>query len=100
MLAGNLGGQDRMEFTVVGDSVVLAARLCDEAPPGGVALSEATRTQPGGANGILVSDCREVRIRNRQQPALVHRVISLAPGHAERLQAILNSLFPGSEAPA
>ena len=95
MLAGNLGCSDRMEYTVVGDTVNLAARLCGEAPPGGVVLNEATRAQPGVAGEILVSESREIRVRNRTQPALVHQVSGLSRRHAGQLQATLDRLFPG-----
>lgn len=36
MLAGNMGARERMQFTVVGDTVNLAARLVTVAPPGGL----------------------------------------------------------------
>lgn len=42
MLAGNLGSAERLQFTVVGDTVNVAARLCDMASPGGVLMSEQT----------------------------------------------------------
>jgi adenylate cyclase len=40
MLAGNLGSTERMQYTVVGDTVNIAARLCGMAEPGGVLVLE------------------------------------------------------------
>lgn len=100
MLAGNLGSLDRMEYTVVGDTVNLAARLCGEAPPGGVILNETTRAQPGVAAEAVVCNRHEVKVRNRNRPALVYQLAGLTPGHAELLQSILNKLFPETGAPA
>jgi len=41
-LAGNVGGLERMEYTLIGDAVNLAKRLQENAAPGQVLLGEAT----------------------------------------------------------
>ncbi|MGD1983160.1 MAG: adenylate/guanylate cyclase domain-containing protein [Chromatiaceae bacterium] len=53
MLAGNLGSPDRMQYTVVGDTVNVAARLCAMSEPGGILLTESVLA--GGQPGSLMN---------------------------------------------
>jgi class 3 adenylate cyclase/tetratricopeptide (TPR) repeat protein len=48
VVVGRIGDDLRMEYTAVGDTVNLAARLQQVAPPGGVAVTEATHKLVSG----------------------------------------------------
>lgn len=53
-VAGNMGSVDRMNYTVLGETVNLAARLTDQASAGEILISEATERS---ADDPLVASC-------------------------------------------
>lgn len=67
MLAGNLGSADRMQYTVVGDTVNVAARLCGMAEPGGVLVTDAMMEsgQPGESEHYAHLGPAELRGRKK-----------------------------------
>jgi class 3 adenylate cyclase len=47
VIAGNMGSDNRLNYTVTGERVNLAARLCSQAGRGEVVIDSTTRTQLG-----------------------------------------------------
>lgn len=95
MLAGNMGYNDRMEFTVVGDSVNLASRLCTFAAPGEIVINKDTYIVSGISQQIIAHEHKPIQLRNRKHPVSTYIVDGLAAEHEllmdEQVEQILAS---------
>lgn len=77
MLAGNMGCKDRMEFTVVGDAVNLASRLCTFAAPGEVVINKDLYQSQDVNERVLVQEHMPIQLRSRKNPVLTYLVEGL-----------------------
>ena len=72
VIAGNIGSSTRMEYTVIGDSVNVAARLQGIARPGEVLVSEATYAQIRAR--VRVTPMDAMTLKGKSQPVAVYRI--------------------------
>jgi len=77
MLAGNMGYSDRMEFTVVGDSVNLASRLCTFAEPGQIIINKDVYLHEDIGSRVLACEHKPIQLRSRKHPVSTYLVQGL-----------------------
>jgi adenylate cyclase len=74
VVAGNIGGAMRTEYTCIGDAVNVAARLCALAGPGEILVGERTHELVQGGE-LSFEDLPPVKLKGKQQPVPLYRAL-------------------------
>lgn len=93
MMAGILGGSQRMEYTVVGDTVNVASRLSRLAKPGDMVVGEAVSQDESLRGRVSFSAEDEVTIRGRKGPIKTYRVAAIAPEYKRTMDNMINDIL-------
>ncbi len=99
MLAGYIGSSERVQYTVVGDAVNVASRLCSVATADQILITEDTLRVEGLADKLLVKPYQSIQVRNKLQPLSTYFVNDVRPFYASAMERqIKNALLALSKA--
>jgi len=94
MLAGYIGSAERVQYTVVGDAVNVASRLCSVATADQVLITEDTLRVAGLADKLMVRPYQSIQVRNKSQPLSTYLVHDVGPFYASAMERqIKNALL-------
>jgi class 3 adenylate cyclase len=80
VLAGNMGSADRMNYTVLGERVNLAARLCNSAARGEILIGEFTREKLGDL--VTVERGQQLLLKGFAHPVQAYRLLAVQPAQS------------------
>ncbi|MBU0484413.1 MAG: adenylate/guanylate cyclase domain-containing protein [Proteobacteria bacterium] len=87
MLAGNMGSTDRMEYTVVGDSVNLASRLCSVAEADQIIVSKEFYGRTDIQQRIIAHEHKSISLRGVEDSVTTYLLHSVSANFTKKFNA-------------
>ena len=87
MLAGNLGSPKKMEYTVIGDNVNVAARLTSIAKPGEILITRRTYDLTKDLVSLKLEERGKISVKGRKFKVDVFNVLGFEKGEKEDAHA-------------
>lgn len=86
MLAGYMGSAERLQYTVVGDAVNLASRLCSAAGAGQILVTEETYTLPEVKNRVVAERHGSISLKGKANPVDTYLIKDLAQPYRQMVE--------------
>lgn len=74
VVMGAMGSKERMDYTVLGDHVNLAARLCGAAGPGKTIVSANVRKDIAKAKGMKLTPLEPMKLKGKAKPVRIYEL--------------------------
>ena len=97
MVTGNMGSSMRMNYTMMGDTVNLAARLEASAKQYGIYIQVANETYSACKDKFVWRDLDYVRVMGKTEPAQVYELIAVAGNDTEQEKTFLKAYHEALE---
>jgi class 3 adenylate cyclase len=84
VVMGNMGSEDHMDYTVIGDSINVAARLCGIAQPGQVLVSQAIADAIG--DQVVWKKLTPVMVKGKNHPIGITEPVTIKGGSRQYMR--------------